>query len=110
MIWIGSTHPAEIAREFYQHGGEPWRTAGDQIAAEIEQRGRPLEWQRIETAPKDGTALLGYFGSTAGEEPPDMAVTKFNAESDAWISTEVPFEEFDTPTHWMPLPDPPESK
>jgi hypothetical protein len=70
-------------------------------------RNTETEWQPIETAPKDGTPVLGFFGLTAGDEPPDMAVTKFNPESGAWISTEVPFEEFDTPTHWMPLPDPP---
>ena len=65
----------------------------------------PAPWQPIETAPKDGTAVLGYFGLTAGDEPPDMAVTRYKGNS--WRSTEVPFEEFDTPTHWMLLPQAP---
>lgn len=80
----------------------------NQIARDIRNgKEAPEQWQPIETAPRDGTAVLGYFGTTAGEEPPDMAVTKFNMESSAWISTEVPFDEFDAPTYWQPLPAPP---
>jgi hypothetical protein len=64
------------------------------------------EWQPIKTAPKDGTPILGYFGLTAGDEPPDMAVTRYK-RSWGWMSTEVPFARFGNPTFWMPLPDPP---
>lgn len=65
-----------------------------------------MKWQPIETAPRDGTAVLGYFGLTAGDEPPDMAVTRYDGKH--WVSTEIPCEPFDKPTHWMPLPEPPE--
>lgn len=77
-----------------------------------------MEWLPIETAPKDGTAVLGYFGQTAGDEPPDMAVTRYVvrlrksgalSKRSGWYSTEDPPMAFDDPTHWMPLPDPPQT-
>ena len=104
MMWIGSAHPAEIAREFYRMSGEPWQTAGEQIAAEIEQRGRPIDWQPIETAPKDKTAFLIY----CPERGDVFQVYRFEADG--------PFRSFNSggrvvyqsASHWMPLPGAPE--
>ena len=69
------------------------------------------QWQKIETAPKDGTAVLAWDGY-------DMAVTQWGessvyARADDWVvgptqddrNTRSTFE----PTHWMPLPAPPRS-
>lgn len=64
------------------------------------------KWQPIETAPKDGTAILGYFGQTAGDEPPDMAVIRYDKKYE-WVIADLDTEQVDEPTHWMPLPDPP---
>ena len=61
------------------------------------------EWQLIETAPRDGTVILGYAdGEMATVEWCDLGkywslmVEGSYAEDGEW-----------TPTHWMPLPDPP---
>lgn len=64
-------------------------------------------WQLIETAPKDGTRIL----ATDGYE-----VEKIRWQRGVWVirNCSDPFydEEWDenTPTHWMPLPKPPEEK
>ena len=71
------------------------------------------EWQPIETAPKDGEEVLLWLGA------PWCRVEKalwFNPWK-AWV-TEAPGDGADTerygigslvPTHWMPLPQPPET-
>ena len=70
-----------------------------------------IDWQPIETAPKDGRILV--YGGTLendlrGKEPSGIALvyaeTLCVADTcyyDAWIVE---------PTHWMPLPEPPETK
>ena len=63
------------------------------------------EWQPIETAPRDGTAILGWDGqkqSTAewyetGEYWSLCVMGAWAEDSEWW------------PTHWMPLPAPPVS-
>lgn len=75
------------------------------------------EWQPIVTAPKDGKAvLLGYFRTNLdgsiyqeGGEPIVARWIERSREKSGWATTrerlnsEGPF----SPTHWMPLPDPP---
>ena len=80
-----------------------------------------MEWQPIETAPKDGKAVLlykpdermvgeytiaGYWGEWPGHE-------------DGWIACDGKPQGYYSnvaggrqgyPTHWMPLPPPPEAK
>lgn len=64
-----------------------------------------MKWQDISTAPKDGSEIMvwkkgwlyphnGYWDANVGEEG----------------SWENPFTNdcMDQPTHWMPLPDPPQ--
>lgn len=85
------------------------------LRAELEQAQQAafnaMEWQPIETAPTDGTRI---FACRLGFEP---QVVRWNAK---WCSLD--FEDFDTddqwhhwyanteyqPTHWMPLPPPPQ--
>ena len=66
------------------------------------------EWQPIETAPKDGAVLIhwseqaGFNGNTEVAEQYDPG---------EWASCEscgMTWQE--EPTHWMPLPEPPEVK
>jgi hypothetical protein len=77
------------------------------------------EWQPIETAPKDGTAIWLacegkiYLGYGEDDERPyrsggwELKATfrRFDDRPDeicgTWTSRNV------EPTHWMPLPDPP---
>ena len=66
-------------------------------------------WQPIETAPKDGTKILLLFDDIAVEGS-FMPKTTFTGESwDTTIGCCDCFCLSPTPTHWMPLPPPPES-
>ena len=68
-------------------------------------------WQPIETAPRDGTFLIlayycqrsaGGFEIGAWQTPPDGRPSGWYTSGfrslEAWLD----------PTHWMPLPDPPQ--
>ena len=69
------------------------------------------EWQPIETAPKDGTPILGFMPDAAiqwqimpiemldfgDDDGPEW----FQADRDDGRALDV------EPTHWMPLPHPP---
>ena len=67
--------------------------------------GGVMEWQPIETAPKDGVTVLVYM---------DGDVFQGQYKNNHWI---FPFsnyhgcgccsEENDSPSYWMPLPSPP---
>ena len=62
-------------------------------------------WQAIETAPKD-TEIMVYT------RPWGPIVATYNEEFGEWLSRmQVPVsirEEEEMPTHWQPLPEPPE--
>lgn len=67
-----------------------------------------MEWQPIDTAPKDGTVILVGVWEIA----PDMASAAWNGKF--WSMNymdEGEFigsgEAFHNPTHWQPLPEPP---
>ena len=65
------------------------------------------EWEPIETAPKDGTAIL-----VCGRYPhyrKELAIIRiqwWDTQTDKWANVSDPI----IPTHWMPLPDLPEEK
>jgi hypothetical protein len=61
-------------------------------------------WRPIETAPKDGTRLIGFFKHTM----PDMQITiiKFSEKECSWLDD---FEmAWTAPCFWQPLPQPPQ--
>ena len=60
-----------------------------------------MEWQPSSTAPKDGTEVLGYVGSSYQG---GVVVVHWDKHDCAWIDWDGDFWEF---THWMPLPAPP---
>lgn len=69
------------------------------------------EWQPIETAPMDGTPILcvvkGIYEPTGEPFHPDVA----HWDGDEWTGTNCEVDnERNTyqPTHWMPLPEPPQ--
>lgn len=78
-----------------------------------------MEWQTIETAPKDGTEVL-LFGHWAGEINGIIADRK-QADIGSWqggksdyvgnfwwrLSTGDAYACWMVPSHWMPLPPPP---
>ena len=83
-----------------------------------------MEWQPIETAPRDGTEIIAVFSSDYGgtqEKPtvygPWTAAFRRNKWMASWDDASVVEREgywgtdyMETPldpTHWMPLPEPP---
>lgn len=74
------------------------------------------EWQPIDSAPKDGTRILVFEG--AGSPVCGKVYVGFWYEGDeqaslpysdkCWSDTADPSYER-SPTHWMPLPEPPGS-
>ena len=76
-----------------------------------------MEWQPIETAPKDGSVVL-TFSMDAHLEPTvsQLGLHWTPVMAMAWLMEEfLPVDEFGdfhftngyAPTHWMPLPAPP---
>ena len=69
-----------------------------------------MEWQPIETAPKDGTSCLVVAGDgNVGEASwcgPD-GWWWINTHLEHWADS-IDFRHGE-PTHWMPLPDPPKT-
>lgn len=72
------------------------------------------EWQPIETSPKDGTRFVafGVFGGEPGYARDEMAAffCKYVGGS---LQIDQPTGRYFSgawPTHWMPLPPPPEAK
>lgn len=61
----------------------------------------PCAWQPIDTAPHDGTALLLFH-----PEWDTLLVGLHYAETAGWQSSCGDL--LDEPTHWMPLPPPPQ--
>jgi len=90
-----------------------------------------MNWQPIETAPKDGRKIFIYRHGWEeapiaiwGEHPDNPVVSHDHKEvymsgwiSDSWamhgleegfIGWDEDIEDRNMPTHWMPLPEPPE--
>ena len=82
------------------------------------------EWISIDSAPKDGTEIILMKGSrvTCGswqvfvetESHYDSSGNYIGSDEidcgASWCSYDGGFCEDDEPTHWMPLPEPPECK
>jgi hypothetical protein len=64
-----------------------------------------MNWQPIETAPKDGTRIT--LAKVGGPVWCDCRWRQMQRKPDRWESfiAPLPFE----PTHWMPQPPPPEA-
>lgn len=67
-------------------------------------------WRPIESAPKDGTAVLISDVSAEAFEP---AVSRFRQEkweTSDWDEASFVPARWMSPTHWMPMPSPPETE
>lgn len=72
------------------------------------------EWKPIESAPKDGRKILLWFSDTwrrpgharFGHWLPDVK-TKERFVQGGWVCGLNRWHNF--PTHWMPLPEPPDN-
>jgi len=99
-------------------GEDSWRGDGASQHArdaqtEVERIEREVEalapsWQPIETASKDGTVILGLeIQSTLGDEQMRLPIQWIGGRwSLAWTAWADESDDC-TPTHWMPLPEPP---
>lgn len=73
------------------------------------------DWQSIETAPKDGTVFDVWLGDCAESEQ-EFYCTPGTRRSPGWHWRQGKFRPassqiiptFVQPTHWIPLPEPPE--
>lgn len=68
------------------------------------------EWQPIETAPKDGTVVIilhGNLMAIAFADPENEGVWTLDDGHDYRPACR---RELTKPTHWMPLPSPPETR
>lgn len=61
----------------------------------------PLGWQPIDSAPKDGSAIL----SIVGDKIPVVCWWCKGDYYSGWWRGDAGYRIY--PTHWMPLPDPP---
>ncbi len=69
-----------------------------------------MEWQPIETAPRDGSSVLLFdgervsYGGWIDVEAQGCEESEADLISEGWWSVDL---RENAPTHWMPLPDPP---
>lgn len=101
-----------------EHQVEQWREALSAARSLLLGLEREQGWQPIESAPKDGTAILvtrhmGHWGWVRGYARWEEANYRNVGVFAGWIShgfTDPPGElGLAHPTHWRPLPAPPES-
>jgi hypothetical protein len=66
-----------------------------------------MNWQPIETAPKDGTAIIAFIPGTYNK----VDIVAFGSDGnsgEAWCHARcVDGLNAGNPSHWMPLPEPP---
>ncbi len=65
-----------------------------------------MKWRPIETAPKHRMWILGWDGK-------DLAIIEFLPFAELWMVVHDTGDYYwadYSPTHWMPLPEPPEKK
>jgi hypothetical protein len=63
-------------------------------------------WQPIDTAPKNGTVILGY-SPQLGTEPIFWGCQPQHNPHSFWITASCRIVHISQYTHWMPLPEPP---
>ena len=60
-------------------------------------------WRKVESAPKDGTRVLGYDPEDEGYISVMQYISRWD---EGWVSADYDAVHFN-PTHWMPLPSNP---
>ena len=70
------------------------------------------DWRPIETAPHDGRTVLAYFPAQAGHAARQDVIAVYwtgwggGRRETAWSGAKLHAK----PSHWMPLPDPPQAR
>lgn len=65
-----------------------------------------MEWQPIETAPRDGSGML-FFAKVNGRAFVFTGGYDSHWSGQCWVADNRRVPSDFHPTHWMPLPDPP---
>jgi hypothetical protein len=90
------TIPADIPEDAER---EVYGALTQMVADERRYAGSP--WRLIATAPKDGTSILGWWGT-------ECMIVDWCVVLERWGSTHDGEDMFEPePTHWMPLPEGP---
>jgi len=69
-----------------------------------------MSWQPIETAPKDGTVILGCEWLNRHNREHEVVEVQWDSEVERWVLTATVWPDeswYADPTHWMPRPDAP---
>ena len=89
----------------WDHSDFPFVIEINGIDVEKDKIGKKGQWQPIETAPKDGTRIIGLCSRLSVTTI--KFVSAFEGDAPAWFSGEL--GKYVSPiTHWMPLPEPPD--
>jgi hypothetical protein len=99
-----SPTPAATEEGLVQANAEP-------VASDGSVTGPVCQWQPIETAPKDGTWVLGFRPTSFREDQIDTwQFVHRSCDPPIWINSADSNDEDEQPTHWMPLPLPPDDR
>ena len=92
---------------YFIHGEGRWANVIEENKSLKAQLDRLTTWQPIETAPRDGTAILGCQGWCI-EVTAYHKGTKPYHRKEAWVvaNDDEGYAQDFKPTHWMPLPNP----
>ena len=86
---------------------------GRGIGAAIDAADRAA-WEKIENAPKDGTWIVMFFPEVY--ESNGISIRSWQkgtwngCEYEAWVDCFMQIKPTKIPTHWRPLPEPPEKE
>lgn len=99
--------PVNVQQLMLDAGFEPPFTA-----APAPQAQHPLSWQPIETAPKDGTDILLYFGAWGWIRGNWDSQLHHGKPKPYWTNDRLRYlgvteTRANQPTHWMPIPPAP---
>jgi hypothetical protein len=69
-----------------------------------------MEWQDIETAPRDGRFVLIFDKSALHPGENGVYIARWNDAQDEWDDGAIanPWRYYPEPTHWIPMPELPE--
>jgi hypothetical protein len=68
-----------------------------------------MNWQPIDTAPTDGTTVLGYCHVPSFSKMPHViGAMSWQLRAKCWWGNNGSGIVLSAPTHWMPLPAPPD--
>lgn len=69
-----------------------------------------MDWNLIETAPKDGSAILVYYPTKFGMESYSIRYWdrgEWGKVTEGWVDAWRQISPSHEPTHWISLPEPP---